>query len=280
MIARATMLAALLTTADTGAQAIPEAETEHLKLLWREPADEQVVAALSAAAEELHARVTKVMQVGESGPVTVVFAGPSEQPDGRRMAPFVDAEGRVWLFRFTPDPANHLNALDHELVHALRIDRKDTADWFFEEGYAEFVALRANPSRAGFPWFGYPVTVVAGQWLASGEAIPMTLLRERHAALNAACTAQAYALRAAFFDWLGNQFGDDDVRAMAGERPAGVGEQYEAHFGAPFEQLVQRWEMDTLAQFESLPDASEQARDYRTQSPIRYQGVCREGTDF
>lgn len=283
MMARAlvVLMGTLATAAaDDEVTELPQQQTEHLQLLWREPADQQTVAALSAAAADMFTRVTAVMKVESAGPVTVVFAGPSEQPDGRRMAPFVDAEGRVWLFRFTPDPANHLNALDHELVHALRIDRKESADWFFEEGYAEFIALRANPSRAGFPWFDYPVTVVAGQWLADGEAIPLALLRDRHGELNGTCTAQAYALRAAFFDWLGREFGDDAVRAMAAERPAGAEGQYERHFGAPFGQLAQQWQESTLAAFESLPDAADQARAYRTQSPIQYQDVCREGVDF
>ena len=124
------------------------------------------------------------------------------------------------------------------------------------------------------------MTVVAGQWLANGEAIPLALLRDRHGDLNGACTAQAYALRAAFFDWLGREFGDDAVRSMAGERPAGAEGQYEQHFGAPFGQLVLQWQESTQAAFESLPDAAEQASAYRTQSPIRYQRVCREGVDF
>ena len=272
VIVASVLVSVLLPAAELAAQAT--SGSEHFDIEWRETYDADTRASLEAASDRMWSAVTSFIGESPDQKVRLVFGGPSEQPDGRRDYPRVDGNGTIYLFRFTDDPANHLNALDHELVHALRIDRRQRADWFFEEGFAEFVALRSNASREGFPWFGYPVELVAGQWVASGEDLDLVALRDRHRELNGACRAQAYALRSSFFTWLGDTYGDEIVLTAAAERPAGGNGSWVRHFGAPLATLAERWRTDLSAAFKALPDARASAAAYREQSPIRYQRVC------
>lgn len=255
-------------------------ETERLVLEWTELPDSTEVAAVTAEAIDIYQSVVGLLGIRPEGRVTIVLGGFAEKPGGKREYPRVDSMGRILLFKFVPDYNNYFTALAHELVHVFRFHRRREADWFFEEGFAEFVALRADSSLAGFPWFDFPVTIVAGQWLAEGADIPLSLLRERHRDLNSKCGAQSYALRAAFFDWLGRTFGDSAVFQAANETNAGALEDYEKFFGKPFAQLEAEWRSGLLTDFREIHDGSLLARKYRRESPIKYQEVCIEGEDF
>ena len=92
--------------------------------------------------------------------------------------------------------------------------------------------------------------------------------------------AQSYTLRASFFTYLRDQFGDAPVLAMAyGAERASV-ERYEAVFGNPFDTLVAAWRADLLAQFQDIPQAAEQADAYRTTTPVQNWRICQQGVDF
>jgi hypothetical protein len=212
--------------------------------------------------------------------ITVVLEGPAEQEDGSRGYPRVDGWGRIHLYRFTDEPESYFGALAHEMTHVFRFSRRPHHDWFFEEGLAEFVARRVDPSTEGFPWYGYPPDLVAGQWLAANQAISLTTLRERHRELNLPCKAQSYALRGAFFDWLGRSFGDDAVLSMAQADRAGALEDYERVLGVPLEQLEERWRAELTARFAADEALAERGRRYRGESPVQYMSVCRAGKDF
>jgi hypothetical protein len=255
-------------------------ELDQITLEWAEKPTDAEIAGIKAEVLRQHARVAAMLAVEPPERIHIVLSGDARQQDGSWETSRVDWLGRVLLFRFTNDYKNYFTALPHELVHAFRFGRRATADWFFEEGFAEFIALRVDPSLGGFPWFDFPVTVVAGQWLASGEAIPLSLLRDKHRQLNGQCGAQSYALRSAFFVWLGDSFGDDTVLAAAKASPAGGLDDYEKFFGKSFETLVAEWQVAALAEFKSIEGATEQAKRFRTQSPIQYQHVCEEGEDF
>ena len=274
------ILVLLPVTAQAQAATSHRVELDHVTLQWTEkPSDEEINGVTQEVLRQ-HARVAELLAVEPPAMITIILGGPAEQPDGSWQTPRVDWLGRVLLFRFTDEYTNYFSALPHELVHAFRFGRRMDADWFFEEGFAEFIALRADSSLAGFPWFDYPVPIVAGQWLASGEAVPLALLREQHKQLNKACRAQAYALRSAFFVWLGDSFGDDTVLQVANQTPAGALGDYEQFFGKAFDELVTEWRAAALAEYENIDDAPEQARRFRTQSPIQYQNVCAQGEDF
>jgi hypothetical protein len=210
----------------------------------------------------------------------VVLEGPAERPDGSRGYPRVDSWGRVHLYRFGPTPDTYVNALAHELVHVFRIHRSPHHDWFFEEGFAELIARQVDDSLAGFPWYGFDPTVAAGQWFATGEAIPLQAMRDDHEGLNLPCKAQTYSLRASFFIYLADRFGIEAIVAMAAEDEAGALEAYEQHLGASFDALVADWEAWLLAAYGKLDDAEEQGQRYREESSIQYMPVCREGADY
>ena len=276
----ASVLAATVCPAQESAKAGRLVETDHLLLQWVDSPTPEEVELATAVSTKLYGRVAELLgQQHPEGKITIVFGGDAERPGRRREYPRVDWMGRVLLFKFIPDFDNHFTALAHELVHAFRFDRRGTADWFFEESFAEFVALRADPSLAGFPWFDAPITVVAGQWLAKGEDIPLSTLRERHREVNLPCRAQSYTLRSAFFDWLGRTFGDETVIRAAKETPAGALADYERFFGKPFEQLEQDWRRALLAEYRAIPEVDELAAKYR-ESPIKYMRVCAAGKDF
>lgn len=147
-------------------------------------------------------------------------------------------------------------------------------DWFFEEGFAELVALRVNEGTRGFPWYDFPVDLVAGQWVAADADLPLPMLRERHGELNLPCKLQVYALRGSFFDDLGRRFGDAAMLKMAARERAGALEDYCEILGADLESLAAAWRERLLARYAAIADAAAQAARYRTESPARYQAVC------
>ena len=168
-------------------------ETDRLVIEWREGETREAIEAARAEGERFHAAISKLLGHGPGKKITILLMGPAEQPDGSREYPRIDSGGRILLYRFTPEAHGYLSALAHEMVHVFRHDRRAGADWFFEEGFAEFVAREVDPSMRGFPWYGYPIAVAAGQWVAGGEDIPLTTLRERHRALNQPWKAQSYS---------------------------------------------------------------------------------------
>lgn len=206
--------------------------------------------------------------------IVVVLHGPARQPDGSWGRPRVDGLARIHLYRYAPEPESFFNAFAHELVHVFRFHRKPHHDWFTEEGFAEFVARRVHPVMDGFPWYGETMDLVAGQFVARGENLPLSALRERHEELNMPCRLQSYALRASFFDWLGRAFGDEKVFAFAAREKAGALEDYERFFDSTFEELETKWYRELLARYEAIENHAARAEAYRTESPAQYVLVC------
>ncbi len=254
-------------------------ETGKFVLEWRDAPGAEEITAVRAEVQKFYIRVAAMLGVDPGRKVTVVLGGNAQRPDGTWEYPRISM-GRVLLFKYVPDFTNYYSALAHELVHAFRVGRAASVDWFFEEGFAEFVALRVDSSLAGFPWFDFPVTLVAGQWLANGEAIPLTVLNERHRELNLKCGAQSYALRSSFFDWLGRTVGDSVLIEAANSRSALRPGDYEEFFGRPFEELASAWRTELLAAYRAIPDVQAVAVRYRRKSPIQYQHVCSSPADF
>jgi hypothetical protein len=186
----------------------------------------------------------------------------------------VDSFGRVHLYRFGPTWHDYTGAYAHELVHAMRFWRMPHYDWFFEEGLAEFIALRIDDDLRGFPWYGYPVDLVAGQWFMRNEAVLMKVIREEHKRVNLPCKAQTYSLRSAFFDYLGREYGDHAVLDMARQDRAGMLEDYQKYLGRDFQSLSIEWRAAVLHSYEAIAHADSLATAYRTTSPIQYNPAC------
>jgi hypothetical protein len=274
------LILSFLVPAAAPAQQANRVETDHLYIEWVEGTRPELVDAARSEGERFHAAIARMLGHAPEHKIIVMLQGPSEQADGRREAPRVDPFGRIVLYSFDPSGYSYFGALAHEMVHAFRYDRRYGADWFFEEGFAEMVALRVDSSLAGFPWFDFPVDVVAGQWIALGEDIPLGVLRERHDELNMPCRAQSYGLRSSFFDYLGRTYGDETVVAMANREKAGALDDYPQFFGKDFAALVAEWREALMTSYRAIDGAGEAARRYRTESPIRYIPVCKAGERF
>jgi len=250
-------------------------ETEHLSMVWADDYDEEALERVKHLAEKLYGKTISFVKDEPTDKLVIIFRGRAGiGPDATRDYPTVGSDGVVSLFRFSDDIENYFHAFVHELVHALRIHRAESADWFFEEAFAEFVRLRVYDSLEGFPWFGFSPTVVASGHIVEGTAIPLETLRTNHSQLNIRCRAQAYVLRAAFFEWLGNHHGDDKILKMSQESIAGEVDQYEEYFGRPFQVLADDWKAAMREAYDADP-----FKEYQTNTPIRHIPLCNLGSD-
>ena len=141
------------------------------------------------------------------------------------------------------------------------------------------MARRVDLSPDGFPWYGFSVDIVAGQWIANEEDIPLAVLRENHKDLNMPCKAQSYSLRSSFFKYLGDTYGDAAVLDLANQDKAGALADYPRFFEREFDDLVTEWREALMQAFADTEDAEDLAQRYR-KSPIQYMGVCRRGKEF
>ena len=258
-----------------------QVETDHLVLRWEEDAlSEEGLEMAKAKGERFYAAIQDLLGYEPPSKILISLEGPAQRPDGSWAYPRVDGWGRIHLYQFAPSHESYFNALAHEMVHVFRLHRRPHHDWFLEEGFAEFVALRVDPSLDGFPWYGFPVDVVAGQWIAGGDDIPLTVLQENHKSLNLPCKAQSYSLRSAFFHFLGETYGDERVLELATQERAGALADYSRFFGKEFEVLEKDWREALVKAYDDIEGVDALARQYREQSPVQYMPVCHEGDDF
>ena len=251
------------------------AETEHLRFAWDDTvASGEGIEVMKRDGEKYYAAIKKMLVEVDNKKITVLLEGPAERPDGSWGYPRVDSFGRVHLYRFGPTWHDYQGAFAHEMVHAMRFWRMPHYDWFFEEGLAEFISLRIDESLRGFPWYGYPVDLVAGQWIVRNEAILLKVVKEEHKRVNLPCKAQTYSMRSAFFDYLGRQYGDHAILDMARQDRAGLYEDYQKYLGNLVQPLAIEWRAAVMDSYAKIPNADSLATVYRTQTPIQYMPVC------
>lgn len=270
---RAVSPALVLLSLAVSAAASNRIETQHLIVEWVAGTPEEAIATATRRGEEIHASLRRMLGHEPDARLTILLEGPG-LPDGSRGYPRVDARRRIHLLHFGPTWHSYFDSIVHEMVHAFRGRRGSDTDWFFEEAFAELVALRLDPDLSGFPWFGHPVTLAAGQWIVRGEDIPLKALRERHRSLNLPCMAQSYTLRSDFLRYLARQHGPEAVLGMAAEDGAGRLTHYETHFGADLWTLEKRWRGDLLDRYDRLENADSRARAYREGTPIAGMKIC------
>jgi len=250
-------------------------ETDHLSIRWVEGVSAEAVEAVAKQGEVFYDAIATLL--GEELPrrIPILLGGPAESPDRtQRSHPHVDSFGRIQLFRYGGRDVSYLSPLAHEMVHVFRFKRRRQADWFFEEGFAEFVALTVDSSLSGFPWYDTPVEIAAGQWIASDADLPLEKLREEHRALNLPCKAQSYALRSSFFRYLGNEYGKEAILEMAGKESAGDLADYRSILKKDFSELESEWRAWLLATYRSIDNVEVLAKRYREETPIQYMPVC------
>ncbi len=211
--------------------------------------------------------------------ITVLLEG-----DLQARGPYFDFSG-VHMYRYADAEGGYWALLAHELVHAFRKDYVLTVEawnWpsfgFFEEGFAELVAQVIEPDKRGFPFYGFPEDVVAGQWLVRGEYIPPATLRERHAELNQPCEIQAYPERASWFRFIDEIYGRQTVLDLAYPDSEPTTEVVQVLLGIGLEQLDQQWDEWLRARYQAYPNAEQVAQQFRQRTSGHR--VCRSGVEF
>jgi hypothetical protein len=256
-------------------------------LLWRqeETTDADIESAM-ALAEQLFMRLAAELGAHRvpRRKLLVLFEGAGLTPTGPRY-PYVDAMGRIHLFAFSPLGRGYLGQLGHEMVHAFRLEwrrnrrqRPGSAFDFIEEGFAELMATRVESDTRRFPYYGFPIPVVVGQWLVNQEAPPLRLLVERHGWLNLRCLLQAYSLRGSFFRYLSDTFGQEAVLRLAYSEDEMTLALFAQVFGRAFENLEQDWRAQAVRAFLATAEATQLARDYRDIVKRIY--MCQAGQDY
>jgi hypothetical protein len=294
LLASASQLCPPLSWAQPTLGEIPEGfehrrESAHFVFVWRqaETTPEEIDAAV-ALAEQLFAQISVALGSERipSKKLIVTFEG-DWRPTGERRYPYVDAFGRIHLFRFPGLGGGYLGQLGHEMVHAVRMEWRwhrrqppGQAFGFVEEGFAEWLATHVEPQRLAFPYYGFPIHVVAGQWLLNHEAPPLRTLLEHHGRLNRLCLPQSYSLRGSFFHYLHDTFGKDALLQLAYSEEELTTALFTQVFGREFDALEQDWRAQTVTAFAATAQGAQLARDYRAKTPVQYMYICQAGQDY
>ena len=211
----------------------------------------------------------------------VVMEGPRGPNDGN----YVDRSGLVHIYRDSPADGGYFSPIAHLLVHAFRHEYTQNVgarSWegfrLIDEALAEYLATELDPDRSGFALFGYPLDVVAGHWLVTGQSLPLDTLRDRHGELNGLCQYQAYPLRASWMQYIDEEFGRDVMLEFAypGNEPT---RSYMAQvLGVAFSRIEQDWSAWLATRYAAIPGADQLGQMYRGRIGDAY--VCRSGVDF
>lgn len=186
-----------------------------------------------------------------------------------RTSPYVDEEGTIHLWRFSKAQGGYHALFAHELVHAIGYDslvapaleKSGKHAGFYLEGWAEYLALLANPDKTGFPLFGFEEDVVVGHWLRQGGPT-LADLRARHEELNMPCQGQSYILRASWFRHVDEVFGRETLWKLAATPEGLQPESVERILGASLEKVDADWSDWANSRYLAHPDANEQAQAY------------------
>ena len=257
-----------------------ELETSRFTVFWS--MDEASVDQVHDLVEVLDAYYAEISSIvgPERTPdrrIVVFLGGSGQAPDGTWRFPHVDRAGRVFLYRYSPGFDAYAVEAAHELVHAFRRASGLWLSGFWEEGFAEAIAMAADPNDVGFPRYGYPLTVTAGHLLAWDEYLPLEEIRTRHRELGSRCQLQSYLERASFFAYLVEQQGLAALVKLSDQRSNPGDDDYVRVYGRPFSELVADWEAKLLSDYQATPGADEMARRYRQEPPIAGRQMCPAG---
>ena len=213
-------------------------------------------------------------------PVVLLLAGPGTGPDGGLRIPRVDAAGRILLYRYTERDESYFTPLPHELVHVFRRENH-SGDWFLEEAFASYVSDQVAPDSPGFPVFGVPIDVVAGQWFVRGRghlalAASRPTPEAQHSLYGPVVLVEALLLSLS-------------PRHVRQDIPDATGLRLVSESRGPFPggvRPVARGAGSRLAgpispqRYLQIERANELAEFYRTRTPVAGWTICRSGEDF
>lgn len=246
--------------------------------------------ALITTLETGYAKVSAAL-AGYSVPpqkLEVRLNGEGLPPNGAPNYPNVDdSTGVITLYKFPGPGEAYLQGLPHEIVHAFRIDmirhHERLGDFFkgylfIEEAFAEYISTKIEPNNISFPRYGIPLDVAAGYWIARKQDIPIEILFDHHQ-LNATCVAQAYPLRASFFQFLAQQYGEKRLFELAYARNAITKEIFDRIFGKNLQQLSSDWKSWAMTKFMETPDKNKKLQEF-CMTDMPYFPVCSIGQSW
>ena len=226
-------------------------------------------------AEKLYSALTKIIPSDYKLDSVIVV-----QLNGnyRTQGPYVDGDGTIQLWRYSAAEGGYWSLLTHELVHAIAFDtsvKLGALDWaslgFYNEAWAEYVALLIDPEKTGFPFYGFNEDVVAGHWALQG-GLSLTKLRKLHEELNLTCVHQSYTMRASWFRFVDEAYGRQAaLDIMYGGREM-TPEVVEEILGNSLAIVDDAWYSWVLERYAAHPGADAQAASYRAK--ISYYQPC------
>ncbi|MDC8004158.1 hypothetical protein POV27_08855 [Aureisphaera galaxeae] len=258
------------------------AKTKHFIIQWEEG---NVTEADVAAAKEKSEQIYKVyaQYLGYAKlpkeRLTIIMGGQGiDMETGNVNIPYVNGQGTIHIYNF---PTGYFGELAHEMMHAFRVFNGGTNDWFLEEALAEALAAKLFPKTVGFCRYGYPMTVAAGAWMVDKDRyIPLRKLKDNHNALSMKCSAQSYALRGDFYQYLEGTFGKQTFLKFVYDTSSPKYEAYVTFFRKDFDTLEKEWLLDLQDRIRKMPDFETQKNNYRTKSGVQYINVCTSGVDY
>ncbi len=180
--------------------------------------------------------------------LVVVLDGPMFSDNGRNI-PRVDAQGRILLYSAFSPMNEYMSMFAHELVHAIRFQGHLGGDaasvlgtGFFEEAYAEAVALIAETRYDRYPYWGTSPVAISSYLIEQDRYLPFQQLIQNHAELSLKCEVQSYPTRGDFFIYLESILGRDAFLAMGDDQGTQDQEFYERWSGQSFSELVAGWQ--------------------------------------
>ena len=185
---------------------------------------------------------------------------------------YVDFDG-MHLYRYSKDDGGYLAVLAHEITHAYMVPwyiEMEAWNWptylFFFEGLGEYVAQKVDPLKQGFPFYGYPEHVVAGDLVVTNMQIPCEFLRTRHEDYNEPCNLQAHAQRASWIRHMDEVFGREALLSVVFPEIEPESEVIESLTGVSLIELDAMWETWITEKYNSIQGAQAiaEAYHYRT----------------
>jgi hypothetical protein len=265
-------------------------ETDNFKIYLKKDAvltdDEKSV--LTQTLESGLQKVSTFLGVTSNKKFTVLLEGEAMKPGQAPEYPSVEDDNTIMLYRFPGIGTAYLQGLPHELVHAMRFELRtlhhNLGDYlkgygFVEEGLAEFVAREIEPKNLSFPNYGFPLDVVAGYWISTAQEIPIQVLFNHHE-INPRCIAQAYPLRASFFKYLSEVYGNEKILQLANFKKEFSENIFLEVFKKSFGDLISEWHPWAVKRYESFPEGDKILQSYLSKTAIKYFPVCKAGKEF
>ena len=141
------------------------------------------------------------------------------------------------------------------------------------------MSIQTAPKFKGFVRYGFPLEIVVGFLIEDQKEIPLGILFDRHE-LNPKCVAQAYPLRASFFQYLFETYGQEKVFQLAYYEKTISKDLFSDIFTKSFDSLLVEWRRYALEKYNNYPENKKLKKAYLETTPISRFQFCKVGTDW